>query len=103
MGNGRGRCNAISLSTVFTLDFQLHFVCKVIKEAPPRTLNKEMNNSFFYTDSEMNAQRMWVHSLETTTHCQRVQVHGDENVVLGNLVCGTTAIFALLHMFCVLP
>lgn len=44
-----------------------------------------MNNSFFYTDSEVNVQRMWVHSLGTTTHCQRLHVHGDENVVLGPL------------------
>jgi hypothetical protein len=85
VGNGRGRCNAISLSRAFTLDFQLHFACKVIKEAPRHTLNTEMNNSFFYKGSEMNAQRMWVHSLETTTHCQRLQVHGDENVILGPL------------------
>jgi hypothetical protein len=83
VGNGRGRCNAISLSRAFTLDFQLHFDCKVIKEAPRYTLNTEMNNSFFYTDSEMNAQQMWVQSLETTTHFQRLQVHGDENVILG--------------------
>lgn len=85
MGNGRGRYNAISLSRAFTLDFQLHFVCKVIKEAPRRTLNTEMNDSFFCTDSEMHARRKWVHSLETITHCQRLQVHGDENVVLGLL------------------
>jgi len=57
VGNGRGRSNVISLSRVFTLDFQLHFVCKVMKEAPRQTLHtdSEMNNSFLYTDSEMNA------------------------------------------------
>lgn len=81
MGNARGRYNAISLSRAFILDFQLHFVCKVIKEAPRQTLHTEMNNSFFYTDSEMNAQRMWIHALKTTSHCQRLQVHGVEKVV----------------------
>jgi hypothetical protein len=44
---GAGECvgggNAIGLSRAFGLDFQLHFVCQVIKEASRRRQNTEMN------------------------------------------------------------